>query len=607
MLKRTMFVAWLTLIALCLQAQNSGLVSEGVICLDRGQSRTIPLKLQPSSTYHISAMLKTESGTDIVRLQVSGLGQNNISLASAKANWTTVEANFNVGENQTEAYIEVAFDDGQTGRHAYAEKITLTRTGNYKEQKPKGFSPREQRETVTDLGLAMQPDSKIEWMKRDKLGMFVHWGLYAGPARGEWYMENNGVPIAEYRKYAFPVSGDEYFDAKDFDAGKWAALAKKAGFRYITLTTQHHDGFALFDSKHPNAFTSVQTLGRDFVKEFVEATRNAGLKVGFYKTLINWRYPGYYDIYGTGCWKNKFGYVTAPWHKDNARSMKEELYCQTYELMTNYGKIDQLFWDGGWLGQQGSDADAAPFWESGKWMSADNQWPVDSAYIMNDPETGKPLGLMGMVRALQPDIVVNPRSGWIGDYTCEEGGGDVKGPIRNGVVEKCMTICQAWGYTKTAEDPARIAPLTKIKRICADCMTRGMCFLVNVAPDRHGNIPDAIVNRLEEFGQWVYTNADAIYETAPGPWNPVDGQYGFTYKDNKLFVYFLGGYNDTTFTLPPMDKGYKAKKAYRLDTQKNAEISQRGRHVTISGISTDNNDITIYVIELNRKINANKK
>ena len=115
-----------------------------------------------------------------------------------------------------------------------------------------------------------------------------------------------------------------------------------------------------------NAFTSKQTHNCDFVKEYVDACRKAGLKVGLYKTLINWRYPGYYDVTGTDCKPNKFGYTTAAWHKENARLMKEELYCQTKELMTNYGKIDLLYWDGGWLAQQGSDADAAYFWESGR-------------------------------------------------------------------------------------------------------------------------------------------------------------------------------------------------------------------------------------------------
>jgi alpha-L-fucosidase len=107
-----------------------------------------------------------------------------------------------------------------------------------------------------------------------------------------------------------------------------------------------------------DAFCSKQTHNRDFVREYVDACRANGLKVGIYKTLINWRYPGYYDVTGTDCKSNRFGYKTDIAHKENARLMKEEMYCLTKELLTRYGKIDQIFWDGGWLAQQGSDADA---------------------------------------------------------------------------------------------------------------------------------------------------------------------------------------------------------------------------------------------------------
>ena len=178
------------------------------------------------------------------------------------------------------------------------------------------------------------------------------------------------------------------------------------------MTPQHHDGYALFESRYMDAFTSKQTHNRDFVKEYVDACREAGLKVGLYKTLIDWRFPGYYDVTGTDCKSNKFGYTTAFWHKENARVMKEELYCQIKELMTKYGKIDQLFWDGGWLVQRGSDADGAYLGESGKYMSNDNQWPVNPIFQDIEKETGKALGLMGMVRKYQPDIVTNIRSGW---------------------------------------------------------------------------------------------------------------------------------------------------------------------------------------------------
>src|SRR5690606_37889127 len=119
---------------------------------------------------------------------------------------------------------------------------------------------------------------------------------------------------------------------------------------------------------------------------------------------------------------------------------------------------DQLFWDGGWLGQQGTDRDGAFFWESGKYDSDTSSWPVNPLFQDFEEETGQALGLMGMARKYQPNMAVNPRSGWIGDYTCEEGAGAVKGSIRKGVVEKCISLAPGWGYTTMTEDPNRVMP-----------------------------------------------------------------------------------------------------------------------------------------------------
>lgn len=459
-----------------------------------------------------------------------------------------------------------------------------------------------QREVKTDLDLPMQPDEKIQWMLDGKLGMFIHWGLYAGVGRGEWYMENAGVPIDEYRKLAYPESGDSYFDARDFNPAKWVELAQRMGARYVCLTAEHHDGYALFESHYPTAFTSKQSHNRDFVKEYVEAVRRAGLKVGLYKTLINWRYPGYYDVTGTDCQPNKFGYTTAAWHKESARQMKEELYCQTRELMTNYGRIDHLFWDGGWLAQKGTDADGAYFWEPGKYLDPENEWPVNPLWQVKDSATGRPLGLMGMVRQLQPDLICNLRSGWCGDYTNEEGGHDVKGPVRRNVVEKCFTLVPTWAYSPLCEDPGRVMPLERIKRLFADCLVRNMVALINVGPDRHGNIPRAVADRLTEFGAWVDANAQAIYGTRGGPWNPVEGQYGFTYKGNTVYVYFLGGYTDTNFILPAVEKGLRARRAYTVAGHRSIKCSQKGQRITISGLAPEKDGITVVAIELNKNI-----
>lgn len=569
------------------------------LLLKPGTLVNIPVKLSPRSIYKVSAWLRTENGETSVTFQSNNFG-NEFSLTSAKPNWTKVEQTVKIVSVKSSPCVQVVFDGAS---QAWVDDISIERVGDYQANQVTGFLPKPQRTLITDHGITQQSDEKMKWMHDAKIGMFIHWGLYAGPAVGEWCMENKGMSVEEYRKLAYPQSGELYFDAKDYDADKWMEVAKSMGAKYTVLTTMHHDGFALYDGKYINAFTSKQTLNRDLVREYVEACRKAGMRVGLYKTLINWRYPGYYDINGTDCKPNKFGYATAAWHKENARQMKEELYCDTKNLMTNYGKIDMLFWDGGWIAQQGSDKDAAPFWESYQYVSPENPWQVNPYFLDKDEATGKYLGLIGMIRKYQPDIVMNPRSGWIGDYTCDEGWGAVKGNIRDVLQEKCITLGPGWGYTKQMEDARNMISLDKLKRFLADCMVRNINFLINVGPDRHGHIPDAETELLGKFGSWVNTISDAVYGTSAGPWQPVDDQYGFCYKGNKIYVYFLGGYADTCLTLPPVNKGYRVKKAYVLDTHQKVKTSQKGTNITLQNIAPNlQGKITVIALEMNKEI-----
>lgn len=290
----------------------------------------IPVDFQPNSRYAVQAHLKTSSGADNISLTIDGLGKYNTGVSSALATWAPVEFTVNVPADAAVACFTIILDKTADNSPAYVDEITATRIGDFAAEESRGIPARKPREVASEMGIDMLPDEKMAWMLDDKLGMFIHWGLYSGPGKGEWYMENQGISPEDYRRLAYPESGESYFSAKDFDAASWADLAKKAGMRYMNMVTEHHDGYALFESSYPTAFTSMQTHGRDFVKEYVEACRAAGLRVGIYKTLINWRYPGYYDIYGTDCKPNKFGYRTDAAHKENARLMKEELYCQVH-------------------------------------------------------------------------------------------------------------------------------------------------------------------------------------------------------------------------------------------------------------------------------------
>lgn len=572
--------------------------------LSAGSTAEFGVTLGPESEYELTVMMRTESGEDLVSLEVTGLGKNNVTASSALAGWTRVRTMVRVPGNPGKVTLVFRSESASGKTGAWVDEILFTRKGDYKEAKPVGIQPLPARKIRTDRGIAMQPDEKMKWMQDAKFGMFIHWGLYSGIGKGEWYMERSGTSPEEYRKYAYPESGDAYFAATEYDPAEWVALAKAAGMKYMNLTAMHHDGYALFESRYMNAFTSKQTHNRDFVKEYVEACRAAGLRVGLYKTLINWRFPGYYDVTGTDCKKNRFGYVTDPSHKENARQMKEELYCQVKELVTNYGRIDQIFWDGGWLGQQGTDADAADFWESGKYLDPGNEWSVNPCFRDYDDSTGMALGLMGLVRKYQPDILVNPRCGWYGDYKCEEGRAPVTGAVRSeDIYEKCMSMGPGWGYTKVLENPDKVITSAQIKRMLSDCVVRNMNLLLNVGPDRFGRIPETLRRPLLETGEWLSQVGEAVYGTRGGPWDPVDGAYGFAYRGNVIYVYFLGGYGHRDFTLPAVNADQHLVGARWVGSGEKVRATQSSSgRIRLKAVNPVPGEIGIVAVELSAPV-----
>ncbi|WP_312029618.1 alpha-L-fucosidase [Paenibacillus sedimenti] len=331
-------------------------------------------------------------------------------------------------------------------------------------------------------------DEEMEWWRDAKLGFFFHWGLYSILGRGEWAMFNEKIPADEYAKLA------GQFNPQKWDPEQWASLAQEAGMRYSVMVTRHHDGFALWDS--PGSYERFDSMHaaaeRDFVKDYTDAFRKAGLRIGLYYSPMDWRFPGYFNPKELA---------------DNAALMKKQGYDQIRELTTQYGTIDILWYDGGWLAHTGSDADAAWFWE--------------------------PIRLNEMVRSNQPKCVINPRSGWIGDFQCDEGPHDITGNIVPIAWEKCFTIAYHWSY----DLEERVMPLEKIVKILIDCFVRGGNVLLNVAPDPNGEIPANQVERLRQIGAFMKKNGEAIYGTQAGPLEPVDHIYGMTCKGNYLYLH----------------------------------------------------------------------
>ncbi|MER7757899.1 alpha-L-fucosidase [Kitasatospora sp. NPDC097643] len=470
-----------------------------------------------------------------------------------------------------------------------------------------------------DQGTWQQPDSRIQWMRDNKLSMFIHWGVYSAPAQGEWYMFASKTKPAAYRaQYAGTFAAQSH----SFDPAAWANLARDLGAAEVVLTTRHHDGFALWPSGHPNAWTSADAAfpaGTDFVKRYVDAVRAAGLRVGLYYSPIDWRYPGYYDVGGA---KPPSPALTSdcvlpggspyPWnyegidpagfdYHENARTMKNEVYQSVKELVTDYGAVDDIWWDGGWLAQQGTDADGSFFWEPGQYRDPGNGWPVDTAYGENESGTGRPLGLTGLVRRHLPNAVANSRSGWVGDYDIDEGFGVPSGPIRYGrLVQKAFSVSGGtWAYSG---DYAM--SFSSAMAMLVNCFIRDMCVILNVGPDATGAVPSKQVAVVRRLGGFMSANREALYGTRGGPWNPVDGQYGFTFNDRTVYAHLLTGYSGgSSFTSPSLGDA-KVTAVYDVVTRNPLPYGITGNNrVTVTGIDrTRYPDDTVVAIVLDRPV-----
>ncbi len=358
---------------------------------------------------------------------------------------------------------------------------------------------------VTAPGLRLTEEQMTPW--RDmKFGLFIHWGIYSMLGRGEWVMQSEGISTETYAKNA------EAFKPAHFDADVWAQLAKDAGMKYMVMVARHHDGFALWDSPGGwNGFDTVRTgAKRDFVKEYVAACRKADLKVGLYYSPMDWRFPAYFHPHEMPV---------------NAQELKQQCHDQVRELTTQYGPIDILWYDGGWLAHSGSDPDGAWLWD--------------------------PVALNRGVRERNPLTVINPRSGWEGDFYCDEGSHEITGKIIPVPWEKNLCICsgRSWGWIPN--DPPM--PFDEAIRMMVNVFVRGGNLLLNVGPDRDGVVPQPVVERLREIGVWMHTYGDSVYGTRGGPFEPVDHVFGSTCKGSRIYLHILDPLAFTAEMLPAIE------------------------------------------------------
>ena len=319
---------------------------------------------------------------------------------------------------------------------------------------------------------------RMAWYTHARFGMFIHWGLYAIPARGEWVRSVERIPSEDYESYM------REFNPRHCDMREWMAAAKAAGMRYVVLTAKHHDGFCLFDSAYTDFKSTNSPAGRDFVREYVDAAREFGLKVGLYFSLIDWRHPDF------------------PHYRDRQHPMRDNpaygnegrdfdryldyLHAQVRELCTNYGKLDILWFDFSYDGLRGE-----------AWRGTE---------------------LINMVRSLQPDVIIDNRlevSGegfgslaecrptpYHGDFVSPEqiippyGLRDAEGnPL---VWESCVTMNNHWGYCATDH---YYKPASMLIRKLVECVSKGGNLLLNVGPDASGRFPQQSL-RKSSWNGW---------------------------------------------------------------------------------------------------------
>lgn len=322
------------------------------------------------------------------------------------------------------------------------------------------------------------------WFSEARFGMFIHWGLYAIPARGEWVRSVEKISNEDYQKYF-----DE-FNPAAYDPRSWAKAAKKAGMKYAVLTAKHHDGFCLFDSKLTEYKSTNTRCGRDLVREFLEAFRAEGLKVGLYYSLLDWHhedYPAFGDPFHPMREKEEY--------KDRKRDFSRYvnyLHGQVKELLTGYGHIDIMWYDFSYDNMTGEI-----------WRAAD---------------------LVNMVRQLQPHILIDNRLD--GSQSIKTGNpliysGDFASPEQlipaNGVTddggnpvpwEACITLNNNWGYH--SGDKNYKSPKLIIRKL-VECVSKNGNMLLNVGPDAKGQIPAESLAVLDQVGSWMQQNGSSIY------------------------------------------------------------------------------------------------
>jgi len=345
-----------------------------------------------------------------------------------------------------------------------------------------------------------QKTQRMKWWTDARFGMFIHWGLYALPARHEWVKNRERITTEQYQKYF------EMFNPDMYNPKEWAKMAKDAGMKYVVLTAKHHEGFCLWDSKFTDYKSTNTPFGKDIIREYVDAFRAEGLKVGFYYSLIDWHHPDYTIDRNH---PQRQDYDTAYTRLNKGKDMnryREYMKNQVKELLTNYGEISIIWFDFSFPGKNGKGR---------------QDWDSEN--------------LLKLARSLQPGIIVDDRldlrdveGGW--DFTTPEQYKVAKWPEVNGKRapwETCQTFSGSWGYYRDEtswKSPAQLIELL------SESVSKGGNLLLNVGPTARGTFDARARDRLSSMGEWMkYTNR-SIYNCTEAP-------AGFIAPANTILTY----------------------------------------------------------------------
>ena len=432
-------------------------------------------------------------------------------------------------------------------------------SGCHQETKAAAASAQPAAQTNSAAKKELTKDERMGWWRDARFGMFIHWGLYAVPAGtykgerikgiGEWIMNNAKIPVAEYEKFA------GQFNPIGYNANEWVRIAKNAGMKYIVITSKHHDGFCLWDSKVSSYdIMDATPFKRDILKELAAACKKQGVKLCFYHSIMDWHHPDaqapFYPNYND----------TNKSNPNFDRYVESYLKPQLAELVTGYGPLGVLWFDGEWI----------------------KDW--------TEPK-GK--ALYEYVRGLQPTILINNRvgkgrKGMEGLSKSDEDAGDFGTPEQQvpatglpGVDwETCMTMNDTWGF-KSYDDNWKSSE--QLIQTLVDVASKGGNFLLNVGPTPEGLIPAASVERLQGMGKWMAVNSESIYGTTASPFGrPEWGRC--TAKANKRYLHVFQWPANGQLTAPLAGAG--VERAYLL-ADKKAKLS----------VTTDADKVTIALPE----------